>query len=291
MLIFRMLKFGLLAASIFYLSVAFYSFVFKKRKEKLRFTEFALFCRDYIVICLNPNASIVYLENIHRQERFRIFVGKIRDARITPQRLIAMASTRVQSLWNDLLVGVGIRRRPLHILVIGQSGSGKSSLIGALQGKAFLDHRVPTLHVEKYEIMVRVDSPTVTTATTKELVLIDNSGQTPSRRLLPDYFRWAQGVIFMVDSGSVRDVQEFKNEINRLISDENLRGKPFLVLGNKMDLSSVVEGQEIWSNLVLDNIDGSCPVKFCVCSMKKNVGYAVGMNWLCHTISTLQAGN
>ena len=257
----------LLAATIVLLCIAF--------KGKVKLAESAVVLRDNIVICLNPNATIVRLDDTSK------YNSKYRDThllelrRMIQQWTIAVFS-RINSLWNNLLVLIGIRPQTYNVLLVGEFGSGRSSLLNALKGKPFQHYHPPTWHPEKHSI-THQGTPAI------ELVFYEVSDQGCARRLLQDYFPGAHAVLYMVDASGRAEFPVNKKEMSAIMFDNDLQGKPILVLGNKIDLPSAVSEDALRQSLGLvacDELDDKDRVKLFMCSVKRNVGYADGLKWL-----------
>ena len=64
----------------------------------------------------------------------------------------------------------------------------------------------------------------------------DVGGQDKIRPLWRHYFQNTQGIIFVVDSNDRDRVVEARNELQRMLNEDELRNAQLLVFGNKQDL-------------------------------------------------------
>lgn len=64
----------------------------------------------------------------------------------------------------------------------------------------------------------------------------DVGGQDKIRPLWRHYFQNTQGIIFVVDSNDRDRVVEARNELQRMLNEDELRNALLLVFGNKQDL-------------------------------------------------------
>lgn len=73
-----------------------------------------------------------------------------------------------------------------------------------------------------------------------KMVLWDIGGQSKIRPLWRHYYTNTNALIFVIDSTAKEDFLEIKQEFSRLLSEEELKGIPFLIFANKHDLPSAV---------------------------------------------------
>jgi small GTP-binding protein len=106
------------------------------------------------------------------------------------------------------------------VLFLGLDNAGKSTLLFQLKDKAFRD-TVPTVGLNVEQITYRGLS----------LTLWDVSGQ--ATRLWKHYFDKINAIIFVVDSSDREKIAKAKEELHRVILDEELSSAPVLVFANK----------------------------------------------------------
>uniref|UniRef100_H2ZIZ8 small monomeric GTPase n=1 Tax=Ciona savignyi TaxID=51511 RepID=H2ZIZ8_CIOSA len=126
----------------------------------------------------------------------------------------------------------------LKLLIIGDSGVGKSSLLLRFTDDRFDPDQSATIGVD-----FKVKSLTVEGNTVK-LAIWDTAGQERFRTLTPSYYRGAQGVIFVYDC-TRKD--SFSHLSTWLTEVETYSTKPNIVkmlVGNKIDMENRVVTRE-----------------------------------------------
>eukprot|EP00889_Picochlorum_renovo_P005368 jgi/Picre1/32398/NNA_007744.t1 len=82
----------------------------------------------------------------------------------------------------------------------------------------------------------------------------DVGGQDKIRPLWRHYFQNTQGLIFVVDSNDRDRIGEARDELHRMLNEDELRDAVLLVFANKQDLPNAMNAAEInrqaWSPLV-----------------------------------------
>lgn len=68
----------------------------------------------------------------------------------------------------------------------------------------------------------------------------DVGGQDKIRRLWRHYYQNTQGIIFVVDSNDKERVDEAREELHRMLSEDELRDASLLVFANKQDLPNAM---------------------------------------------------
>merc|ERR1711934_1153990 len=82
----------------------------------------------------------------------------------------------------------------------------------------------------------------------------DVGGQDKIRPLWRHYYQNTQGVIFVVDSNDKDRVTEAREELSRMLSEDELRDAILLVFANKQDLPNAMQTSELTDRLNLQNM-------------------------------------
>ncbi|CAM9515230.1 unnamed protein product, partial [Sphacelaria rigidula] len=119
------------------------------------------------------------------------------------------------------------------LVLIGDSGVGKSCLLLRFADDAFTDSYISTIGVDFRFRTVKIDKKTV------KLQIWDTAGQERFRTITSAYYRGADGIIMVYDvtgQESFDHVNDWLSEVNRYASE----GTSKLLIGNKSDRSDKV---------------------------------------------------
>jgi ADP-ribosylation factor 1/2 len=111
------------------------------------------------------------------------------------------------------------------------------------------------------------------------------------RPLWRHYYQNTQGVIFVVDSNDrdrIDDSKDYehsaKEELNRMLAEDELREAVLLVFANKQDLPNAMKVQEVTERLGLNKLrDRQWYIQGC--SAPTGDGLYEGLDWLSNTLS------
>merc|ERR1712199_47710 len=104
------------------------------------------------------------------------------------------------------------------------------------------------------------------------------------RPLWRHYYQNTQGIIFVVDSNDRERVGEAKDELNRMLSEDELRDGVLLVLSNKSDLPQAMSAAETADKLGLHSLRNRQWFIQATCATNGE-GLYEGLDWLSNTIS------
>ncbi|ODM93857.1 Ras-related protein Rab-18-B [Orchesella cincta] len=126
----------------------------------------------------------------------------------------------------------------LKILIIGQSGVGKSSLLLRFTDDIFDPDQPATIGVDFKVKTLSIDGNLV------KLAIWDTAGQERFRTLTPSYYRGAQGAILVYDvssRASFERLEPWLQELNTYATKSNIVK---MLVGNKIDKDRVVTREE-----------------------------------------------
>jgi len=109
--------------------------------------------------------------------------------------------------------------------------------------------------------------------------LRDVGGQPKIRPLWRHYIADVRGLIFVVNAADKERFEESKNELSKLLKEEELRDVPLLVLANKQDLPIAVSPKEVGNALELNKLTSR---KWCIqsTSAMEGEGLIEGLDWM-----------
>jgi len=141
-----------------------------------------------------------------------------------------------QSLFKSLF-----GKKEMRILMVGLDAAGKTTILYKLKLGEIVT-TIPTIGFNVETVEYKNISFTVW----------DVGGQDKIRPLWRHYFQNTQGLIFVVDSNDRERVTEAKEELGRMLGEDELRDAVLLVFANKQDLPNAMSPSEITEKLGLN---------------------------------------
>jgi len=176
-------------------------------------------------------------------------------------------------------------KKEMRILMVGLDAAGKTTILYKLKlGEVVTT--IPTIGFNVETVEYKNISFTVW----------DVGGQDKIRPLWRHYYQNTQGVIFVVDSNDrdrIDDSKDYehsaKEELSRMLAEDELRDAVLLVFANKQDLPNAMKVQEVTERLGLNKlrnrqwyIQGA--------SAPTGDGLYEGLDWLSNTLSKKNNG-
>lgn len=168
-------------------------------------------------------------------------------------------------------------KKNYHQVVLGLDGAGKTTILKNAGGESL--ERVSPTHGFNIKYLAMEGG--------YEQHVWDIGGQESLRPYWVNYIDNTDGVIFVIDSADEKRIEENGNELQGLLEEENLKGVPFLVLANKLDLMHSIGSEEIMELLSLDEIEDR-PWTIVACSGKTGEGIDMGFEWLVKQIDQIK---
>lgn len=113
----------------------------------------------------------------------------------------------------------------------------------------------------------------------------DVGGQDKIRPLWRHYFQNTQGLIFVVDSNDRERVQEAREELNKMLGEDELRDAVLLIFANKQDLPNAMASSEITEALGLNTMRNKTWYIQAACAVQGQ-GLYEGLDWLSTQLSS-----
>ncbi|SYW81281.1 probable ADP-ribosylation factor [Ustilago bromivora] len=129
------------------------------------------------------------------------------------------------------------------ILMVGLDAAGKTTILYKLKLGEIVT-TIPTIGFNVETVEYKNISFTVW----------DVGGQDKIRPLWRHYFQNTHGIIFVVDSNDRERVSEAREELQRMLNEDELRDALLLVFANKQDLPNAMNAAEITDKLGLHSL-------------------------------------
>ncbi|XP_065172540.1 ras-related protein Rab-18-B-like [Atheta coriaria] len=120
----------------------------------------------------------------------------------------------------------------LKLLIIGESGVGKSSLLLRFTEDNFDPDQTLTIGVDFKTKKLDIDGSII------KLAIWDTAGQERFRTLTPSYYRDAQGAILVYDVNNAASFTKLENWLNELDTYSTRSNIVKMIVGNKIDMNN-----------------------------------------------------
>jgi len=164
-------------------------------------------------------------------------------------------------------------KQEVRILMVGLDAAGKTTILYKLKLGEIVT-TIPTIGFNVETVEYKNISFTVW----------DVGGQDKIRPLWRHYFQNTQGLIFVVDSNDRDRVGEAREELHRMLNEDELRDATLLVFANKQDLPQAMNAAEITDKLGLHSLrQRQWYIQSC-CAVTGE-GLYEGLDWMSTNIS------
>merc|ERR1712190_173261 len=159
-------------------------------------------------------------------------------------------------------------KKDVRILMVGLDAAGKTTWVYKLKLGEIVT-TIPTIGFNVETVEYKNISFTVW----------DVGGQDKIRPLWRHYFQNTQGLIFVVDSNDRERIGEAKEELNRMINEDELREAALLIFANKQDLPNAMNAAEVTDKLGLHEMRNRNWYIQATCATSGD-GLYEGLDWL-----------
>uniref|UniRef100_H2YD89 ADP-ribosylation factor n=1 Tax=Ciona savignyi TaxID=51511 RepID=H2YD89_CIOSA len=168
------------------------------------------------------------------------------------------------------LIGRLFSKQAMRILMVGLDAAGKTTILYKLK----LGEIVTTI-------------PTISSCFNVETVEYKNvcftvwdvGGQDKIRPLWRHYYQNTQGIIFVVDSNDSERLEEARDELHKMLQEEELKESHILVFANKQDLPNAVSCADLTEKLGLTQLKHKRWYVQAACA-PDGKGLYEGLDWL-----------
>ncbi|KAI4344726.1 hypothetical protein L6164_011920 [Bauhinia variegata] len=185
----------------------------------------------------------------------------------------ALVSTFTMGLSFTKLFSRLFAKKEMRILMVGLDAAGKTTILYKLKLGEIVT-TIPTIGFNVETVEYKNISFTVW----------DVGGQDKIRPLWRHYFQNTQGLIFVVDSNDRDRVVEARDELHRMLNEDELRDAVLLVFANKQDLPNAMNAAEITDKLGLHSLRQRHWYIQSTCATSGE-GLYEGLDWLSNNIA------
>lgn len=165
-------------------------------------------------------------------------------------------------------------KKEMRILMVGLDAAGKTTILYKLK----LGEVVTTIPTIGFNVET-VEYKNV------GFTVWDVGGQDKIRPLWRYYYQNTQGIIFVVDCNDRERITEARDELHRMLNEDELRDATLLVFANKQDLPNAMPVAEITDKLGLHSLRQRRWYIQAACATSGE-GLYEGLDWLSSNIST-----
>merc|ERR1711935_15411 len=169
------------------------------------------------------------------------------------------------------LFGRLFAKKEMRILMVGLDAAGKTTILYKLKLGEIVT-TIPTIGFNVETVEYKNISFTVW----------DVGGQDKIRPLWRHYFQNTQGLIFVVDSNDRERIDGdngAKDELHRMLQEDELRDAVLLIFANKQDLPNAMSASELTEKLGLNELRNRRWYIQATCAVQGN-GLYEGLDWL-----------
>jgi len=159
-------------------------------------------------------------------------------------------------------------KKQMRILMVGLDAAGKTTILYKLKLGEIVT-TIPTIGFNVETVEYKNICFTVW----------DVGGQDKIRPLWRHYFQNTQGLIFVVDSNDRERIGEARDELMRMLAEDELREAVLLIFANKQDLPNAMNAAEITDKLGLHSLRNRNWYIQATCATSGD-GLYEGLDWL-----------
>ncbi|MFH4973946.1 hypothetical protein AB6A40_000655 [Gnathostoma spinigerum] len=164
-------------------------------------------------------------------------------------------------------------KKQIRILMVGLDAAGKTTILYKLKLGEIVT-TIPTIGFNVETVEYKNICFTVW----------DVGGQSTIRPLWRHYYQNTEGIIYVVDSNDRERVLESREELQSMMTEDELRDAILLVLANKQDLPNAMNVSELTSKLGLNDLRNRNWYIQATCATQ-GTGLYEGLDWLSNELS------
>merc|ERR1711985_426 len=165
------------------------------------------------------------------------------------------------------------RLQEQRVLMVGLDAAGKTTVLYKLK----LGEVVTTIPTIGFNVET-VEYKNI------RFTVWDIGGQDKIRKLWRHYYLGTNGVIFVVDSSDRERIEDAREELSKMLNEEEMRDAVLLVFANKQDLPNAMTAAEITEKLGLHSMRNRQWFIQSACATTGD-GLYEGLDWLSRTLA------
>ena len=155
----------------------------------------------------------------------------------------SQSSSKVKELVNNWSYSLGLKKKETRVLLLGLDTAGKTTILYTLKlGKVVTT--IPTIGFN----VETLDHKNVS------LTVWDVGGRDKIRPLYRHYFANTQVFVYVVDSNDRDRIKDAAEEMQRFLTEDELRDCSVLILANKQDTPNAMSVDEVRKAVAFDSI-------------------------------------
>lgn len=135
-------------------------------------------------------------------------------------------------------MGLWVSKPQVQVLLLGLDNAGKSTLLYKLKHNTSVS-TVPTIGFNVEMLEARKNRRKIA------ITIWDVGGQGNMRDHWPNFYQNAGAIVFVVDSADQERLNEAQRELERTLRNDELRGRPLILLANKQDVNGALNVTEM----------------------------------------------
>merc|ERR1712227_596096 len=179
-----------------------------------------------------------------------------------------MGGLAFTKIWQRLFA-----KRQMRILMVGLDAAGKTTILYKLKLGEIVT-TIPTIGFNVETVEYKNISFTVW----------DVGGQDKIRPLWRHYYQGTQGLIFVVDSNDRDRVEDAREELTKILGEDEMHDAVLLVFANKQDLPNSMPAAEVTEKLGLHSMRNRQWFIQSACATTGD-GLYEGLDWMSRTLA------
>ncbi len=174
-----------------------------------------------------------------------------------------------------LMSFLATKKQRVNILIVGLDNSGKTSIVERMKLRSGARRAAGPAEVAP-TVGFNVDE---FSSGPLAFTVFDMSGAGRYRSLWEQHYSEARAIIFVVDSADTLRLCVAKDELDAMLSSDDVAEKPILVFANKADVPSSLSPVDVAQGLGLEDIETN-PWQIVPSNALDGTGLQEGVDWL-----------